>query len=104
TRGADVLDRLIAMAYQGRTNKIESSFAGVKRIWRGHWNLRKIEHRREPPRATCNDAVEPDSRSRSSARPGQMSAPTTQRVRRRFSGLYRHQRQRQRLLQDLNLG
>jgi len=20
-----------------------------KRTWRGHWNLRKIEHRREPP-------------------------------------------------------
>src|SRR5262245_30786787 len=28
---------------------LQMSAFDPKRTWRGHWNLRKIEHRREPP-------------------------------------------------------
>ena len=50
-----------------------------KRTWRGHWNLRKIEHRREPPegdmqrRGGSGQSVKEQRTTREKAR----KAPTT---------------------------
>src|SRR5262245_56121156 len=39
---------LWAQSGHGRVRR-KCLLSGVKRTWRGHWNLLKIEHRREPP-------------------------------------------------------
>ena len=45
-----------------------------KRTWCGHLNSVKLSIAVNRPKATCKDALEADSRSKSSTRPGQRLA------------------------------